>query len=132
MRYNFVCRVSAEGQQDDFGVADINALAHGHGFCGKSPSDLPIGSLVRLSSPDYTLCSIRSPMYHKNNYEYTPKDGQIMASYGTKSRLMVMAAGCSPDPDKSRSMCTEPRVPDVNALKLMNSARTSAVPSKNA
>jgi hypothetical protein len=41
----------------DFGVAYNNA----HGFCSKSLNDLPIYSFVRLSSPDYTLCSIRRP-----------------------------------------------------------------------
>lgn len=54
------------------------------------------------------------------------------ASHGTASRLAVTAVGCCPYPDKSRSMCTEPRVPDVNASRLMNTARASTVSSKNA
>jgi hypothetical protein len=60
-----VCRVSGEGQHDNFRVADVKALAHVDGFCDKSPSDFPICRLVRLSTPRYTLCSIRCPMYHK-------------------------------------------------------------------
>ncbi|KAH9011905.1 hypothetical protein EDB85DRAFT_2040018 [Lactarius pseudohatsudake] len=68
------------------------------------------------------------PCATNSNYEYTPKGGQTMASYGTGSHLMVTAAGCFLGSDKLRLMYTEPRAPDVNVSRTMN----TAVPSKNA